>query len=104
MHGYCWRRRHRYGRVGRLPKLLTISLIPSVEKLTPIPQLNVDPLYLDITEIEALRLIDLEKLTLEEAGQKMNTSRNTVWRLVQSGREKLIKSIIEGRQIIILKD
>lgn len=104
MHGYCWRRRHRHGSVGRLPKHLAVSFLPTVEKLTPTPQLNTDPLYLDITELEALRLIDLEKLTLEDAGRKMNTSRNTVWRLTQSGREKLIRAIIEGRQLIILKD
>jgi predicted DNA-binding protein (UPF0251 family) len=34
----------------------------------------------------------------------MNVSRNTVWRLVESGREKLVRAIIEGRPIIILKE
>ncbi|MEM0262492.1 MAG: DUF134 domain-containing protein [Nitrososphaerota archaeon] len=104
MYGYCWRKRHRCGRVGRMPKPIPISLNLLIERLDPIPAHRTDPIHLDIAEIEALRLIDLEKLTLEEAGEKMNISRNTVWRLVQSGREKLIRAIVEGRQIIIIKE
>ncbi|MEM2972367.1 MAG: DUF134 domain-containing protein [Candidatus Bathyarchaeia archaeon] len=34
----------------------------------------------------------------------MGVSRNTVWRLVENAREKLIKAIFEGREIIIQKD
>jgi len=33
----------------------------------------------------------------------MSVSRNTVWRLVESGREKLVKAILEGREVVILK-
>jgi len=47
------------------------------------------------TEVEALRLIDLE------AGKKMRVSRNTVWRLVEAAREKLARAIIEGREATI---
>lgn len=34
----------------------------------------------------------------------MNVSRNTVWRLVENGREKLVRAMIEGRPIIILRE
>lgn len=45
-------------------------------------------------------MIDLGRPTLEEAGKRMNVSRNAVWRLIQAGREKLVRAIIEGKQII----
>jgi predicted DNA-binding protein (UPF0251 family) len=54
-------------------------------------------------ELEALKLIDLDNLSFEEAGLRMNTSRNTVWRIVRSAREKLVRALIEGREIIIQK-
>jgi predicted DNA-binding protein (UPF0251 family) len=31
----------------------------------------------------------------------MGVSRNTVWRFIESAREKIAKAIIEGREIII---
>ncbi|MEM2105459.1 MAG: DUF134 domain-containing protein [Candidatus Bathyarchaeia archaeon] len=58
---------------------------------------------LDLAEVEALKLIDLEKLSFEEAGARMGVSRNTVWRLVESAREKIVKAIIENREIRIQK-
>ena len=90
--------------MGRLPKTVTISLGRFVERLEPLPRMMNEPLYLDVAEVEALRLVELEKLTCEEAGMRMNVSRNTVWRLVESGREKLVRAIIEGRPIIILRE
>lgn len=59
---------------------------------------------MDIAEVEALKLVDLDKLIMDEAGERMRVSRNTIWRLVQSGREKLIRAIVEGRQVLIRKD
>ncbi|MGC8850289.1 MAG: DUF134 domain-containing protein [Candidatus Bathyarchaeia archaeon] len=32
---------------------------------------------------------------------RMGVSRNTVWRIVEAAREKLVKAIIEGREVII---
>jgi excisionase family DNA binding protein len=104
MRECCWRKRYRYGRVGRCPKPVLVSTVPLAEKVDPSPKGSDEPIYLDVAEIEALRLVDLDKLTFEEAGERMNVSRNTIWRLVQGGREKLIRAIIEGRQILIRKD
>jgi hypothetical protein len=104
MTGWQWRRRRRHGRVGRPPKPIAITSSPTIQKLEPTPKKDLEPIYLETAEIEALRLIDLEKLSFEEAGERMMVSRNTVWRLVESAREKLIKAILEGREIIIQKE
>jgi len=104
MAGWRWRRRHRHGRVGRPPKPIAVASIAIIEKLEPIPKRSVEPVYLELAEVEALRLIDLEKLSFEEAGVRMSVSRNTVWRLVESAREKLIRAIIEGREVVIQRE
>ncbi|MEM2909907.1 MAG: DUF134 domain-containing protein [Nitrososphaerota archaeon] len=83
---------------------LSSPTMPFTERINPSPRGNDEPIYLDVAEVEALKLVDLDKLTLEEAGERMSVSRNTIWRLVQSGREKLIRAIVEGRQILIQKD
>jgi predicted DNA-binding protein (UPF0251 family) len=90
--------------VGRPPKPIAVTLSPTTEKLEPTPKKSLEPVYLEPAEVEALRLIDLEKLSFEEAGARMGVSRNTVWRLIESAREKLVKAIFESREVIIQKD
>ncbi len=53
-------------------------------------------------ELEALRLVYYEELSQEEAGDRMGVSQATIWRLVNSGRKKIVKSLIEGKSILIL--
>ena len=98
-----WGGRRRRGAVGRPPKPVMIGTIPSIERLEAIPKRSDDPLYLDSAEVEALRLVDLEKSSFDEAGRKMKVSRNTVWRLVEGARRKIVRAIVEGRTIIIQK-
>jgi RNA polymerase sigma factor (sigma-70 family) len=63
--------------------------------------LNSETIELTYPEFEAFRLSDLEKLTQEEIAKRMNTSRGTVWRLLESAREKIARALIESRPIII---
>lgn len=100
-HRKRWCRRHRHGRIGRPPKPVVVAEFSPTRRLKPIPQKSDEPIYLDSAELEALRLIDLQKLSFEEAGRKMNVSRNTVWRLTQNARQKIIRAIMEGKQILI---
>lgn len=96
-----WRRRHRCGRRGRFPKPVTLGVIPPENSLTPNPAGNLEPIVIDVAELEAFRLVDLEGLSQEEAGQRMGVSRGTVWRLVQGARKKTAQAISEGRPIQI---
>jgi len=61
-----------------------------------------EPILLSYDEFEALRLVDGEDLSQEEAARRMGVSRGTVWRLVASGRKKMIKAIAEGRELLIV--
>ena len=97
-----WRYRHRHGRTGRFPKQVSIEKVSTTDKFTPSPQGNLEPVYIEPAELEAFRLVDLEGLSQEEAGEKMGVSRGTVWRLIQSARKKTAQALSEGRIISII--
>ncbi|MFX0067954.1 MAG: DUF134 domain-containing protein [Promethearchaeota archaeon] len=103
------RRRRRGGRgPGRPMKPRTLETTPEIRHFTPaIPKDRVadyahSPIFLYYDELESLRLVDLEGLSQEEAGEKMDVSRGTVWRLLEEGRKKIIRTLIEGRELFIV--
>ncbi|MEM3545947.1 MAG: DUF134 domain-containing protein [Candidatus Bathyarchaeia archaeon] len=97
-----WRHRFRYGRRGRLPKPVALEVAPSVNNFIPNQPRSLEPVFLEFAELEAFRLVDLEGLSQEEAGQRMGVSRGTVWRLVQRARRKAAQALYEGRPIHIV--
>lgn len=82
------RRRRRHGRRGRIPSPVFIGHDPKARMFKPHPDSNSEPVILEPDELEALRLVDLEGLSQEEAGEKRGISRGTKWRLLQSARRK----------------
>jgi len=97
-----WRGRHRYGRRGRFPKPVTLGVIPPISSFTPNPLRSLEPVFIEFAEVEAFRLVDMEGLSQEEAGQRMSISRGTIWRLVQNARRKAAQALSEGRPIYIV--
>ncbi|MHC1628080.1 MAG: DUF134 domain-containing protein [Candidatus Nezhaarchaeales archaeon] len=63
--------------------------------------LDGEPIYLAPDELEALRNVYLENLTQEEAAKRMNISRGTLWRLLESARRKITQALVEKRPIVI---
>jgi predicted DNA-binding protein (UPF0251 family) len=100
--GYCCRRRE--GCVGRKPKFVNISAIPLAEALAPEPFERGSPIMINLAELEALRLVEVEKMSCVEAGFAMGVSRNTIWRLIESGKEKLITAFFDAKKITLQKD
>jgi predicted DNA-binding protein (UPF0251 family) len=93
--------RKRKGGRGRFPIQPKIKGTPHVIRMNPEPKGSNDPIYIDLAEIEVLRLVDLEGMYQEQAGTAMGVSRGTVWRLLVSAREKVTRSIYEGRSLIL---
>ena len=60
-----------------------------------------EPIYIEPAEVEALRLVDVEGLSQEEAGDRMGVSRGTIWRLLKSGRKKMVEALIKARPLSI---
>ncbi len=58
-------------------------------------------IYLTIDEYEAIRLADYEGLDHESAAKKMEISRPTFTRLIESARKKVADAIINGKELII---
>ncbi len=100
MPRWCWRWRRGGGR-GRPPVPIYLGIPPQTKRFEAIPCLNPNPIELTPPELEALRLVDLEGLTQEEAAKRMGVSRGTLWRLLKSAREKTARALVESRSIIV---
>ena len=90
---------------GRRRKMRMIGFIPQVRHFYPaLPPISQPkpPIFMTYEEFEALRLVDYEGLTQEEAGERMGVSRGTVWRALSSARKKVAQMLVEGRELIIL--
>jgi predicted DNA-binding protein (UPF0251 family) len=54
-----------------------------------------------VEEAEAIRLKDMEKLEQEQCAEKMNISRSTFSRLLDSARQKIADALLNGKAIRI---
>jgi hypothetical protein len=95
------RARNRKGLRGRIPTPVSIGKQVSECSFTPDHTKLGEPVVLDGAELEAMRLVDLEGLSQEEAGARMGVSRGTIWRLLQEARRKTTTALSEGRRIDI---
>lgn len=98
------RERRRRGRRGRTPTPVFIRHKPPADTFTPSPGSEKTPIIIEPAELEALRLVDVEGLSQEEAGERMGVSRGTVWRLLQEARRKTAQALTEGRLVQISSD
>ncbi|MBC8225224.1 DUF134 domain-containing protein [Candidatus Bathyarchaeota archaeon] len=94
-------RRRRHGRRGRIPSPVFIEHDPKARIFNPHPNSESEPVILGPDELEVLRLVDLEDLSQEEAGERMGISRGTIWRLLKSARRKTTLALTDGRTIRI---
>jgi len=62
---------------------------------------TVGQIVLTLDELEALRLADLEGLYQEQAAERMNVSRQTFGRIVESARKKVAQALVEGKALRI---
>lgn len=66
-----------------------------------IPLRALDEVVLTVDEYEAVRLSDYEGLKQEEAAKKMNISRPTFTRIVESARRKISDALVNGKALRI---
>ncbi|WP_352420348.1 DUF134 domain-containing protein [Proteiniborus sp.] len=65
------------------------------------PKCEIQEIALNVEELEAMRLKDIEKLTQEECAEKMHISRQTFQNIIDSAREKVAIALTEGKAIRI---
>ena len=74
-----------------------------VFKPRSIPMTDLEIVRVEIDELEAMRRCDLEGHDQDSAGERMGVSRGTVQRLVKSGREKLVRALVDSSAVVIEK-
>lgn len=72
-----------------------------VFKPRSIPMTDLDVVELELGELEALRLCDLEGLDQEAAGRRMGVSRGTVQRLLKRARAKVVGCLVDTRALVV---
>jgi uncharacterized protein len=65
------------------------------------PAASLESVTLALDELEAIRLADLEGLYHEQAAERMGVSRQTLGRILESGRKKVAQALIEGKALVI---
>ena len=99
-----WRIRRRKCKKGRPCVEPVLHSLPKFNEIAPKPIKNKKPVLITYAEYEALRLVDYEDMSCEEAAKKMHIFRGSFWRLLSSARKKLATSIVESRSLRILKE
>jgi len=62
---------------------------------------NLEEIVVEIDEYEAMRLVDIEDLTMQAGAEKMKISSATFNRLVKSVHRKIANAIVYGKVIRI---
>ncbi len=89
--------------MSRPPKCRRVNFVPAVTYFKPagIPLRVLDEVCLTVEEAEAIRLKDLEDLDQEQSAAKMNISRPTFQRVLESARKKMADALLGGKAIRI---
>lgn len=89
--------------MGRRHLWRRVTCVPPVTEFRPveIPPGETEEVRLLVEEIEAMRLNDLEGLDQEESARRMNVSRSTYSRILDSARQKAADALLNGKGIRI---
>ena len=89
--------------MARQPIERAVAGVPRVTLFKPagVPTRELEQLQLAVDELEAIRLVDLEGLTHEQASEEMGVSRQTVGRVLERGRAKVAEALVDGKAILI---
>ena len=80
-----------------------VGSMPQSRYFTPrgIPLSELEEVILAVDEFEAIRLADLEGLYQQQAAEKMNVSRQTFGRIIESAHRKVSEALVQGKALKI---
>jgi len=80
-----------------------VGSMPQSDYFKPrgIPLSMLEEVVLRVDEFEAVRLADLEGLYQERAAEKMNVSRQTFGRIIESAHKKVAEALVQGKALKI---
>lgn len=82
-------------------KCRRIAGIPKASYFKPrgVPLCDLEEVPLSVDGLEAIRLADLEGLTMEEAALRMDVSRHTFGRILKKARRCVARALIHGHAL-----
>jgi predicted DNA-binding protein (UPF0251 family) len=77
--------------------------MPQTDYFKPrgIPLSVLEEVVLTVDEFEAIRLADLEGLYQEQAAERMNVSRPTFGRIIESAHRRVAEALVQGKALKI---
>ena len=89
--------------MGRQPLWRSVGFLPQITyfKPTGVALAILEEERISVEEAEAIRLKDLEELELEDCARRMNISRTTFSRILNSARKKIADALLSGKAIRI---
>ncbi len=80
-----------------------IGAMPESDYFKPrgIPLSFLEEVTLTVDEFEAMRLADMDGLYQEQAAKKMNVSRPTFGRIIESAHKKIAEALVKGKALKI---
>jgi uncharacterized protein len=89
--------------VARPVNCRRVSSMPQSDYFKPrgIPLSVLEEVVVTVDEFEAIRLADLEGLYQEQAAEKMNVSRQTFGRIIESAHKKVAEALVQGKALKI---
>jgi predicted DNA-binding protein (UPF0251 family) len=80
-----------------------VAQLPRCDYYKPrgVPLSVLQQVRLTVDELEAIRLVDLEGLYQAQAAERMNISRQTLGRILESGHKKIADALVNGKAMLI---
>lgn len=87
----------------RPKKCRKVDFFPEYTYFTPVdrPSEELQEIILNLEELEAMRLKDIEGLNQEKCAERMHVSRQTFQNIIDSARQKVAHALTEGMAINI---
>lgn len=83
------------------PRRIGMMPVCTYYKPQGIPLRVLEQVNLTVDEIEAIRLVDFEGMYHIEAAKKMNISRQTLGRILESAHKKIADALVSGKALSI---
>ncbi len=89
--------------MGRPPRRRYVARLPRAGFFKPAGARarEIDQVVLGVDELEALRLVDLEGLSQEDAAASLGVSRQTVGRVLEQARRTVADALLNGKALLI---
>jgi predicted DNA-binding protein (UPF0251 family) len=89
--------------MGRQPLWRKVGFLPQITYFKPmgVALAKLEEERISVEEAEAIRLKDLEEMELEDCARRMNVSRTTFSRVLNSAHKKIADALLSGKAMRI---